>query len=131
MGTDSTALPPDCNGALGPTNYVEFINGRYSVFDKTTAARVQTFTDLTFWSRAGISVPSPRWAVTDPRLVYDPLSQRWFAVQVDFDTRNLINSNHFLLAVSGTIDPTGPWQGFAITSDPTASSTAVPMPIPW
>jgi hypothetical protein len=124
LGTDSTALPPDCNGTVGPTNYVEFINGRYSVFDKTTATRVQTFTDLTFWSRAGINVPSPRWAVTDPRLVYDPLSQRWFAVQIDFDTRGIINSNHFLVAVSSTIDPTGPWKGFAITSDPTVSSTS-------
>src|SRR5215472_6600751 len=89
LGVDSTALPPDCNGTVGPTNYVEFINGRYSVFDKTTAARVQTFTDLTFWSRAGVAISSPRWQVTDPRLIFDPLSQRWFAVQVDFDTQGI------------------------------------------
>jgi hypothetical protein len=120
---DSSALPPDCDGAVGPTHYVELINGRFSVFDKTIANMVQSFTDLMFWRRAGVTIPAG-WAVTDPRVVYDSVSQRWFAVQIDFDMLGIVNSNHFLLAVSSTIDPTGAWKGVAITADPTASSTA-------
>ena len=123
LGLDTTALPPDSNGAVGPTNYVEFINGRFSVYDKVTTARGRSITDLTFWSLAGVDIPA-NWDVTDPRLIYDPLSQRWFAAQIDFDTTLNINSNHFLVAVSITADPTGPWKAFAITSDPTVLSTA-------
>ncbi len=123
LGVDSSALPPDCNGAVGPAHFVELINGRFAAFDKTTGDLLQSFTDVTFWSRAGVTIPS-RWAVTDPRLVYDPVSQRWFAVQIDFDTRGMINSNHFLLAVSSTMDPTGAWKGVTITADPTVLTTA-------
>ena len=123
LGVDSSALPPDSNGAVGPAHFVELINGRFAVFDKATGSPVQSFTDVTFWSRAGVTIPA-RWAVTDPRLVYDPVSQRWFAVQIDFDTLGMINSNHFLLAISSTADPAGTWTGMAITADPTLSTTA-------
>ena len=120
---DSIDTPPDCNGAVGPTNYVEFINGRFAVFDKTNAVRVQSITNLLFWRQAGVTIPI-HFDVTDPRIIYDPTSQRWFAAEIDFDTNNIVNSNHFLVAVSTTIDPAGPWKGFAITADPSVSSTA-------
>ena len=123
LGVDSIDTPPDSDGAVGPTNYVEFINGRFAVFDKTNAVRVQSMTNLLFWRQAGITVP-PSFDVTDTRIIYDPTCQRWFAAEIDFDTNNIINSNHFLVAVSTTIAPTGPWKGFAVTADPTVSSTA-------
>jgi hypothetical protein len=116
LGVDSTALPPDPNGAAGPSHYVEWINGRFSVYNKTNASRVKTMTDLTFWSQAGVTIPSS-WDVTDPRLVYDPTVQRWFASMVDFDPSFVINSNHFLLAVSASADPTGTWRGVSFLSD--------------
>lgn len=125
FGIDSTGTPPDSNGTVGPTNYVEFINGNFAVFNKANAARVLSMSDLVFWSRAGVKIDiANSWDVTDPRIIYDPISKRWFASQIDFDTSGTVNSNHFLLAVSTTIDPTGPWKGFAITTDPTVSSTA-------
>jgi hypothetical protein len=123
LGVDSIDTPPDCDGAVGPTNYVEFINGRFAVFDKRNAVRVQSLTNLLFWRQAGVTIPA-NWDVTDTRLIYDPTCQRWFAAEIDFDTTGTINSNHFLVAVSTTIDPTGPWKGFAVTSDPTVSTTA-------
>ena len=116
LGVDSTALPPDANGAAGPSHYVEWINGRFSVYNKTNASRVFTLSDLTFWSRAGVTIPGS-WDVTDPRLVYDPTVQRWFASMVDFASSSSINSNHFLLAVSATADPTGTWRGVSFLGD--------------
>src|SRR5438034_3110286 len=92
VGQDTSAFPADANGAGGPNHFVEFINGRYSVFSKTTAARVQTMSDLSFWSQAGVTVPT-RWDVTDPRLVYDSTVQRWFALEVDFDPSGAVNTN--------------------------------------
>jgi hypothetical protein len=117
LGVDSTALPPDSNGAAGPDHFVEFINGRFSVYSKTNGARVQTKTDRVFWSQAGVTVQS-RWQFTDPRIVFDSLAQRWFAVEVDLDSLNSSRANHFLLAVSATADPTGAWNGVLFTADP-------------
>ncbi len=115
---DSMAIPPDCNGAPGPNHYVEMINGRFSVFSKATGALVQSMTDSNFWKlTAGISMPSG-WDVTDPRIIYDPTVQRWFASQVDLDTSGVINTNRILLAVSTTADPTGAWNGFALPGTP-------------
>src|ERR1051326_6595943 len=81
--SDTTSLPPDSDGAIGPDHYVEFINGRFSVWNKTNAAVVQAMTDKTFWNNAGVSF-GPSVSISDPRIVYDKLSQRWFASQVDF-----------------------------------------------
>src|SRR5690349_17455188 len=111
LGVDSDALPPDSNGAIGPTNYVEFINGRFSVFDKTSGSRVQTVSDRDFWINAGITLPA-NLDVSDARVLFDPGSQRWFASQVDIDHFNQV-TNRFLLAVSSSTDPTQRWFGFA------------------
>ncbi len=122
-GQDSTATPADANGAVGVKYYVEFINGRLTVFNKANAAKVQTMTDLLFWSRAGVTIQRD-WDVTDPRIIYDPTVGRWFASEVDFDTTSTVNINHFLLAVSSSADPTGPWSGFSIASDPGGNNFA-------
>jgi hypothetical protein len=121
--TDSPYVPPDCDGAIGPAHYVEFINGRFSVYNKSTGSRVKTLTAATFWSQAGVSVAS-HWDVTDPRIFFDSLSQRWITAQVDFDTRGIVNSNHFLVAVSVTTDPTGTWKAVSIPSDPGGNNFA-------
>ena len=78
FGVDSHLTPADANGAVGPRHFVELINGRFSVYDKTNGSRVQTQTDLAFWRQAGVSFPTG-WQTTDPRVVYDPAVERWFA----------------------------------------------------
>jgi len=121
--TDSDVVPPDSNGAVGPVHFVELINGRFSVFNKSDGAKVKTMTDLSFWTQAGVSIPNS-WNVTDPRIIYDPVSQRWFASQIDFDPSGSINTNNFLLAVSATADPTGTWKAVAIPTDPGGNNFA-------
>src|ERR1043166_1846375 len=119
LGIEVFERPPDSNGAVGPAHFVELINGRFSVYNKTDAVRVMSISDLTFWSRAGLTIPS-NWIVSDPRLIYDPTVQRWFATQIDDDPTGSINTNRFLLAVSVTADPMGPWKGVAFAGDPSA-----------
>jgi hypothetical protein len=118
FGPDSTALPADGNGAAGPLHFVEFINGRFSVYEKTNGNRVQTMTDLQFWNAAGLSIPSTQ-TVSDPRVIFDPDSQRWFASMIDLSLNARRQSgNHFLLAVSQSADPTGAWKGARFLADP-------------
>ena len=115
-GTDTFVTPADGDGAVGPNHFVELINGRYSVYDKSSGSRVQTKTDFGFWTNSGIAL-SVNLDVTDPRIVFDTYSQRWFASMVDVDFNNE-TSNRFLLAVSAGSDPTGAWHGFAFVADP-------------
>jgi hypothetical protein len=122
-GVNSTYKPPDGDGCIGPGYFIEFVNGFFSIYSKTNGSRVQSMTDLNFWSSAGVSITSG-WEVTDPRVLFDPASQRWFASQADFDPTDTINSNHFLLAISVTNDPTKGWKGVKITGDPTGVNFA-------
>lgn len=120
--TNSSALPPDTNGAVGTNHYAEFINGMFAVYAKSNGLQLELKTDVDFWAAAGVGIDS-LWAISDPRLIYDPVSQRWFASQIDIDVftqilDNMLGMNHFLLAVSATSDPTGQWHGVMFDSDP-------------
>ena len=112
LGLDSFFIPPDTMGAVGPNHIVELINGRYSVYRKSDGLRIQTSPLDEFWSNAGVGFNGFTF---DPRILYDPFSQRWFASAAD----NASSDNHFLIAVSKSPDPTAGWNGFAIDSDST------------
>ena len=118
-GVVSQALPPDSNGAIGPGRFMEFINGTVAIYNRTNGASLQRKTDLKFWADAGLNVSAI--AVSDPRVIYDPTVQRWFASQVDYDPNAsdpTVEANDFLLAVSTTSSPTGPWIAFMFQADP-------------
>ncbi len=125
-GVHSQSLPPDSNGEIGPRHFMEFINGTVSVYNKTNGVSIQRKTNLKFWSDSGLII-SPDSGVSDPRVIYDPTVQRWFAAQVNYSgnsTDPSLQANDFLLAVSATSDPTGLWRGFQFQADPDAGSFA-------
>jgi hypothetical protein len=99
-------FPPDSDGAVGPGQFVEMVNGVYRVYDKTgTILQNSSLND--FWSAAGVT---PTNFAYDPRVLYDPVSQRWFASSAE----NPGVPNRILLAVSKTSDPTQGWQAVAV-----------------
>src|SRR5258708_18482308 len=104
---DFGANPPDTDGAVGPSQFVELLNSVYRVYDKSGNV-LQQLSLNDFWSSAGV----PQASAFDPRVLYAPDSQRWYAAALDF-------SGAFLLAVSNTTDPTQGWQAFVlrVTSD--------------
>lgn len=104
---NSPFTPPDTTGAVGPNHFVELLNGVYRVYTKA-GTQVQASTDEQFWQNAGISTALTNEAVGDPRVIYDPLSGRWFAV--DFTVRNGTAGNSILVGRSETSDPTGTWK---------------------
>jgi Ca2+-binding RTX toxin-like protein len=105
---------PDTNGAVGPDHFVELLNGVYSVYDKSGVLLEQSSLDA-FWTAAGVQVEFS----FDPRVLYDPESDRWFAASVDNLSRGgPPQLNDFLVAVSYTSDPTDGWQAVKIDSDP-------------
>jgi hypothetical protein len=97
------SFPADAMGAVGPTQYLLFVNGRLVSFDKVTglADGVLNTEPDTFFGAINDGSPT-----TDPRVRYDRLSGRWFLVIINTSTPNRV-----LLAVSdaashGVISPT-------------------------
>jgi hypothetical protein len=114
LNVDSFSKPPDTMGAVGPAHFVELINGRYSVYSKTTGLELQTYDLNSFWTvKAGLTGADVSSSF-DPRIVFDHASSRWFAIAVDH--RDEVTSN-LQIAVSASSDPTGTWKGFSILAD--------------
>jgi hypothetical protein len=96
--------PPDVQVAAGPGYVVEMVNLAERVWRTSGGAALELQTqDLASFFQSG----SDR--LTDPRIIYDAVSGRWFASISDVD------SNGILVAVSTGADPTGGW---TITSYP-------------
>ena len=101
LGTDQFVTPPDNGLAVGPNHVVEMVNSSGTIWNKSGGNPIQIFDLNTFFL-----VPSG-YAFSDPRVLYDQLSQRWFASGVAFVTPSF--GSVIVIAVSTTSDPTGTW----------------------
>ena len=108
---DAGETPPDTDGAVGPTQIAEFINGGYRIFNKSGGAVSNLVTDTTFWNNAGISSSLTNAGVGDTRIIYDPSSSRWFASELTLAAAG----NKILLGVSNSSDLTQGWQSVSYT----------------
>jgi hypothetical protein len=107
-------VPPDSMGAVGPTQFLVTVNGRFRSFSKATGSA-----DGALNVDPDVFFNSVRSDVTsDPRVRYDRLSGRWFISMIDVNATN----NRILLAVSSgsTISSASSFTFFDIPSDSTA-----------
>ena len=125
-GTNPTSsFPPDCMGAVGPTQYAVFVNGRLVTFNKTTGVAdgvLNADPDVFFSSVRGSSRTS------DPRIRYDRLTGRWFLIIINTSTPNRILFAVSDAASAGTITGSTAFTYFYIpidTTPPTISSTCL------
>ncbi|MGI8905333.1 MAG: beta strand repeat-containing protein [Candidatus Sumerlaeaceae bacterium] len=114
-------IPPDTQGAIGPNHFVEMTNATVSVFTragvKLTTASLDSFFTLTV---SGTTYP--RNGSTDPRVIYDRRSGRWFACIIEIGASSSGAANNIILAVSRTSDAiTTVWDKYLI---PTAQGGA-------
>jgi Bacterial Ig-like domain (group 3) len=111
-------IPPDTMGVVGPSQFVEMINGQFAVYTKTGTLIHSESLDQ-FWSAV-----KPALGTTDPHLFFDKHSGRWFASTIDLGvvnpTTGALTNNDLLIAVSKTSDPTG---GFIEYKVPAASAS--------
>src|SRR5262245_9621306 len=89
---------PDNSGAVGPDHVVDFTNANVVIHDKKTCKLVRQTTQADFRKAANPDFKFPK--LTDPRLLYDPLSKRWFAVIAE-----AANLSVGYLVVSESSDP--------------------------
>lgn len=102
---------PDAAGAVGPKHTAVLDDRAFVVQEKASGKVLQDHTQHDFWLKV---LPAGTFDLqaNDPRLLYDPITQRWFAwVQG-------INPANGYLAVSTTSDPTQSWRGVKMPFPP-------------
>jgi hypothetical protein len=95
--SDPTVSPPDTNGAIGPSSYVEIINLKVAIYSRTGS----TISSATLQSLTGHAQNS----LSDPMVLWDPNTQRFYY--------NVWDTSHATMA----------W-GFSKSSSPTAIPTS-------
>jgi len=103
--------PPDTQIAAGPTNLLEMVNLETRILTKT-GATVSTQTLNSFFGLAS-TISS-----FDPKVRFDPISSRWFAVLISENGTSdaTSTSGQWNLLVSTSSDPTGSFVVYRLPS---------------
>jgi hypothetical protein len=115
-GFSPSSNPPDVNGRVGSTQYVQWNNTSFAVFDKTTGA-------LQYGPAAGNTLFQSLGGACaahndgDPVVSYDILAGRWILSQFVVDG-GPGSFSHQCFAVSATSDATGEYYLYDFTTDP-------------
>ncbi len=128
LGVVSTGwTPPDPHMAVGPEHIVLMTNGEISFYEKDGT---RTFQDeienvFGFWGDLGTGN-----FVFDPEVVYDPYSQRFFAMANERvpPPPQSPQTPFFLLAVSDDADPNGAWHKYRFNVLAEAQDTDIDSP---
>ena len=105
------SAPPDTNAAIGSTQYVQWVNSAFAVFDKATKARVLGPTSgNTLWSGFGGVCETDNDG--DPIVKWDNLAQRWVFMQFAVPSGGPYAQ---CVAVSQTADATGGFYRYQFT----------------
>jgi hypothetical protein len=110
--------PPDTNGDVGPTHYLQAVNVSVGVFRKSDGFRLAAFTFDTLFSSASTGTPCDNNNQGDPVVVHDPQANRW--IISDLAWSNFTSGAMYeCFAVSRTGDPvSGGWFFYAVQTDP-------------
>src|SRR5260370_5842357 len=103
-------VPPDTNGAVGATQFVQIVNVTYAVYDKKTGAlELGPALIHTVWT--GFGGPCEEAGDGgDPVVLYDQLAGRWLVSQLQFNST--FTSFQQCIAVSTTSDATGSYNRY-------------------
>ena len=113
-GFSPNSAPPDTSGAAGATQYVQWVNESFAVFNKSTGAIAAGFpkTGNTLW--AGFTGGCEANNDGDPIAQYDKAANRWVLTQ--FSVTNPATYGYLqCVAVSTTSDATGAYNRYAFS----------------
>ncbi len=113
-------LPPDTDGDVGPSHYIQSVNTSIKIFDKSGNALngVNGTTYNSFFSAMGPSTPCGNSENQgDGFVFYDQIADRWVVSDFAFPSNNSVN--YQCIGVSKTNDPVaGGWWLYALQIDP-------------
>jgi len=122
-GYSTQAAVPDTNGAAGPTQYVQWVNESFAVFNKSTGSIVYgPANGNTLWQSLG--GPCATYNNLDPIVQFDQLANRWVMMMPTF-----VEPSYLCVAVSTTSDAVnGGWNLYAFLEPTTSRCNCRPMP---
>jgi hypothetical protein len=103
--------PPDTTGAIGPDRYIETINTQYAIYNRSgTLINGGSLGDLT-----GIPTGLFGYALSDPQIMWDAKTQRFYYSAVYYDSL-FLSDNGLAVGWSTTATPSssGDWCQYAI-----------------
>jgi hypothetical protein len=107
MAAEGNTTPPDTTGAIGPSHYVEFVNGTgITVYDRDLDA-------VSGPVKLGDFIGFPADAVFDPQIQWDANWGRWIYVMDDIEffenpeTEAIEEENYLAFGWSKSADPSG------------------------
>lgn len=90
---DPNVSPSDSTGSVGPTRYIETINDQYGIYDRTVGGTPTTLETGTLATLTGdASTQSGFTTLTDPQIVWDPASGRFYYAVLDYAYNNTTNT---------------------------------------
>jgi len=105
--------PPDTDGAVGATHYVQMINLVTTIYDKAGNKVLGPFAGNAFWE--GMGGNCEPYNQGDPIVLYDDEADRWLVSQFAFpDTMSTFSQ---CVAISQTSDPTGAYNRYEFSFD--------------
>ena len=107
-------VPPDTNGDVGLTHYVQWVNASFAIYRKSDGVKVYgPAAGNTLWASFGGLCESKNQG--DPIVLYDSQADRWLMSQFAFGISggNPIGPYYECIAISQTSDPTGAWYRYA------------------
>ncbi len=109
LADPNTSIPPDVNGAVGPSHVMTTLNTEVKIQDRTG----------TQLSKVSLSTFTGSTDCFDPKILYDPFNNRWiFTACLNGD----LSTSALQIAVSTSNDPTGTWKRYNFPIN-TATST--------
>ncbi len=110
--------PPDTNGDVGPTYYIQTVNTSLAIYRKSDGFQEAAFTYNTFMSQGAFGNLCDTNNFGDPVVLYDSFEDRWVATDFAFLTDisgNVVAPAFQCFAVSKTGNPlTGGWNFYSI-----------------
>lgn len=92
-----TSIPPDTHGAIGPNHAVSMTNTHVKIQNRT-GTQLEYIPLSTWWGST---------LVFDPRVIYDPFTDRFYACAVRSGPPNNLANSSILVRVSKTGNPVG------------------------
>lgn len=104
------SAPPDTTGEAGLTQYVQWVNSSFAVFDKASGTKLYgPAGGNTLWTGFGGNCETRNDG--DPIVQYDQLADRWVMTQFSLQSGNYLQC----VAVSQTSDALGSWHRYAFS----------------
>ena len=94
--------PPDPNNAVGPNHVFEMVNLAGIIYLKNGTVAKSTFSLSAFFKLSG--------SISDPEVLYDAISGRWFASIID------VSNDNVQIAVSTSSDPTSTFNLYSVSA---------------